>query len=183
MPTCRLASGKFPPTVISRRFGFVVMMPRPLTLVVLMGSVLVSGLGLSVWSNQSLLGEMSSNSMTLKTDESVTVLVLMEAGKGVYAVDMSDYDGMARAMVYGPSGNPLVDESIPRDVYEGYFEADIPGEYVLVVQNDGAQKTVTALVGPEPDTGKRSMLFISTYVVVVGLGGMAVSVIYAIRKR
>ena len=58
------------------------------------------------------------------------------------------------------------------------------GKYELIIQSSIQEEIrVFGVIGPEPDAGAKSLGFISLYILVVGLIGMAGIGVYAIKNR
>jgi hypothetical protein len=75
-------------------------------------------------------------------------------------------------------------QSINEEVFEGHFNIAIPGIYKLVIENTYEKEIkVFGVIGLEPDAGKKSLGFISLYILIIGLIGMVGVTIYAIRNR
>ena len=74
-------------------------------------------------------------------------------------------------------------QSINEEVFEGYFDVTESGTYKLMIENSGEPVTVFGVIGPEPDEGKKSLTFISLYILVAGLFGMAGVAAYLVFSR
>ena len=57
----------------------------------------------------------------------------------------------------------------------------VPTNYLI--ENRGEQVKIFGVIGPEPDAGKRSLGFISLYILVIGLIGMLIVAVYIVINR
>ncbi len=74
--------------------------------------------------------------------------------------------------------------SINEEDFEGQFKIATSGIYKLVIENISDKEVrIFGVIGPEPDAGKKSLGFISLYVLIIGLIGMIIVPIYAIKNR
>ena len=148
------------------------------------GGVLISaGLGASTWGSQIVFEEFEVAQGRVGPGQSVSASRHMEAGeRGVYAVEVPELASV-RAVLSGPGG-VIAEQYYGSGASEGLFEAGAPGLYELQVYNeDGKEGFVAGYVGPEPDAAKRTIAFVSIYVLVAGIGMLAGGAVYAFRRR
>ena len=155
---------------------------------VIMGGLIAGGLALSVWGNEVLFEDFVKDEKQVGIDESLSVQVsLEESQNGVFAVNVLELkQNTIYATVTDPHGNQILRELIDKEAYEGYFDINITGNYTLTIDNsDQEEKFMAGYIGPEPDASKRTIAFVSIYILIIGLIGMLIVVIYAIvtRKR
>lgn len=148
------------------------------------GALVVIGLVLVVAGTQLVLEGVSQGGGTVGPDSPLVVeshLVPGTAG-GVFAVQvMGPWDGRLDARVLDPYGTEIASHVVDSEMAEAGFEVTAEGNYTLIVEGDAGVQVFGA-IGPLPDAGKKSVGFISSYVLIVGVIGMAVSVVYGIRK-
>jgi len=83
-----------------------------------------------------------------------------------------------------PFDNEIESQLIEEEDFEGQFKITKSGIYKLVIENPNEKEIkISGVIGPEPDAGKKSLGFISLYVLIIGLIGMAIVPIYAIKNR
>jgi hypothetical protein len=63
------------------------------------------------------------------------------------------------------------------------FDVSTSGTYKLLIVNTGEQLKIFGVIGPEPDSGVRSLGFISLYILIMGLIGMFIVTVYLVIKR
>jgi len=161
-------------------------MQKSSVLLVAMGGLVAGGLALSVWGNEALFEDFAKNEGRIGAGGALEVRAAMEESQsGVFAVEVLELrHGTIHATVSDPDGGRILMELVDKEAYEGYFDVGVSGNYTLVIGNSGQEeKLVAGYLGPEPDASKRTLAFVSVYVLVVGLIGMLVAVIYAAVAR
>lgn len=160
-------------------------MERSSLFLVLMGTVVAAGLGMSVWGNQVLFEGFTSDGRTLDPADILVVTAQLNESSGVYAVEVAGtMPDAIYVTVTGPDGSGIVvEEKVNADAHEGHF-VTTPGKHSLSVANRGDQELpVTAYIGPEPDASKRTIAFVSMYMLVIGMVGMPIGIIWTVAKR
>lgn len=156
---------------------------------VVTGSLIGIGIILSFYGNYVLFeglaqtsGEVSvNNDLILEVDLDST-----KSQKGIFAVQMIDYKGQIISVsIVDSFDNTIESKTITQDSYEGVFDLQTSGTYKIIVANKSEQLNVFAVIGNEPDQIKRSLAWVSLYILVFGLIGMALvaGLITINRKR
>jgi len=156
---------------------------------VVTGSLIGIGIILSFYGNYVLFeglaqtsGEVSvNNDLILEVDLDST-----KSQKGIFAVQMIDYKGQIISVsIVDSFDNKIESKTITQDSYEGVFDLQTSGTYKIIVANKSEQLNVFAVIGNEPDQIKRSLAWVSLYILVFGLIGMALvaGLITINRKR
>ena len=147
------------------------------------GVMIAAGLGVSTWGSQLVFEDFEVGQGSVEPGGSVSASKYMEAGQsGVYAVEVPELESV-RAVLSGPGG-VISDELHGKGASEGSFEADRDGLYVLEAYNEGREAGfIAGYVGPEPDASKRTIAFVSIYVLVAGIGLLAGGIAYALFSR
>lgn len=162
-------------------------MQKASVLLLAAGGVLVLGIMLSFYGNQVLFEDLARGEGGVRAGEDLVVPVELERSDsgGIYAVQVVDYGGEEiSAHVLDPYGAEIESELIDGELFEGRFAVGAGGVYELVVKNGGPDPVkIFGVVGPEPDAGAKSLGFVSLYVLVIGLLGMAGVGVFAIRNR
>lgn len=159
---------------------------RSVVFLVAMGAIVAGGLAMSMWGNQALFEDLVVETSTLGPSDTLEASVHMEEGRGVFAVEaVGAAHDTIHVEVVEPGGAGLVlGHFMENEAHEGSFDAGMPGEYVLLVSNRGHDDmAVTGYIGPEPDSAKRSIAFVSMYMLITGLVGMPVGIIWSVTGR
>lgn len=161
-------------------------MQRTGILFVIVGGIVCTGIILSFYGNQVIFEDLSKGEGQIKIGESLTIPAEIdnkETQSGIYAIQIMDSKGV-KAKILDPSDVEIESQSINEEDFEGQFKIATSGTYKLVIQNTNDKEVkIFGVIGPEPDAGKKSLGFISLYVLIIGLIGMIIVPIYAIKNR
>ncbi len=156
------------------------------TLFVIVGGIICAGVVLSFYGNQVIFEDLIKGEGQIKVGESLTIPVELdnkETQIGIYAIQIIDSKGV-RVKILDPLDIEIESQSINEDDFEGQFKIITSGTYKLVIENTNEKEVkIFGVIGPEPDAGKKSLGFISLYVLIIGLIGMVIVPIYAIKNR
>lgn len=157
-------------------------------LLIIVGSLVAVGIILSFFGNQVIFEDLAKAEGDVKFDEQLEISVELDESvnkKGVYAVQILNFkEGVFSASVYDPFGIEIESQMINKEVFEGKFDIMSSGTHVLVIKSTEQEGSrIYGVIGPEPDAGVKSIGFISLYILVIGLIGMAGVAIYAIKNR
>ena len=163
-------------------------MQRATILFVIVGSVISTGVILSFYGNQIIFEELIKGEELVKVGKNLIIQAELDntkIGNGVYAIQVMDLkEGTITAKVLDPFDIEIQSQAINEKVFEGRFDMTTPGIYKLVIENtDEKEVQIFGVIGPEPDAGKKSLGFISLYVLIIGLFGMVGVTIYVIKNR
>ena len=156
-------------------------------LFVIVGGIVGLGIILSFYGNQVIFENLIKGEGQVKLGENLTIPVefkTVQTHTGVYAIQIIDFKKEITAKILDPFDREIESQIINQEVFEGRFNIEEPGTYKLVIENaDEKELKVFGVIGPEPDAGKKSIGFISLYILVIGLIGMAGVTIYTIKNR
>jgi len=161
---------------------------KAIILFVIVGSILGTGMILSFYGNQIIFEELIKGEGLVKVGKSLTIEAELNNSKiqnGVYAIQVMDFkEGTITAKVLDPSDIEIKSNPINEKVFEDRFDITTPGIYKLVIENvEEKEVQIFGVIGPEPDAGKKSLGFISLYILVIGLVGLVGVTIYVIKNR
>ncbi|MBS3923428.1 MAG: hypothetical protein KGZ37_09830 [Nitrosarchaeum sp.] len=161
-------------------------MQRTGILFVIVGGIVCTGIILSFYGNQVIFEDLNNGEGQIKFGEIITIPVELdreETQNGIYAVQIMDSKGV-KAKILDPFDVEIESQSINEEDFEGNFKITTSGTYKLVIENTNDKEVkIFGVIGPEPDAGKKSLGFISLYVLIIGLIGMIIVPIYAIKNR
>jgi len=161
---------------------------RATLLFVIVGSTIGTGIILSFYGNQIIFEGLIKGEGLVKVGENLTIQVELDNTKirsGVYAIQIMDFkEGTITAKILDPSDIEIRSQLINEKVFEDRFDITTSGIYKLVIENiDEKEVQIFGVIGPEPDAGKKSLGFISLYILIIGLIGMVGVTIYVIKNR
>lgn len=156
-------------------------------LFVVVGSIIGIGIILSFYGNQVIFEDLIKGEGQIKFGENLTIPVELDSMKtqtGIYAIQIIDFKKGVTAKILDPFDKEIESQSINEEAFEGRFDIAVSGIYKLVIENtDEKEIKIFGVIGPEPDAGKKSLGFISLYILIIGLIGMVGVAIYAIKNR
>ena len=162
-------------------------MQKSLLILVVSGILVVLGLVLLVVGNQVILEGVSQANGLINSNQSLEILGDFNTNDevGILAVQLVEYQENTFAVqVLDPFGTEIFFESIKEDTIEREFKITASGTYKLIIQSNSSEETqVFGAIGPVPDAGQKSLGFVSVYVLMVGLAGLVIAGIFAIKKR
>ena len=156
-------------------------------LFVIVSSTVGVGIILSFYGNQVIFEDLIKGEGQVKFGENLIIPVELDNTKiqtGVYAIQIINFKEGITAKILDPFDKEIESQSINEEVFEGRFNITMPGIYKLVIENtDEKEIKIFGVVGPEPDAGKKSLVFISPWILIIGLIGVVGVAIYAIKNR
>lgn len=162
-------------------------MQRQGILFVIVGSIVGIGIILSFYGNQVIFEDLIKGEGQVKFGENLIIPVEldnMETQTGIYAIQIINFKEGIIAKILDPFDKEIESQSINEEVFEGRFNITMSGIYKLVIENtDEKEIKIFGVVGPEPDAGKKSLVSISPWILIIGLIGVVGVAIYAIKNR
>ena len=151
-------------------------------------ALIIIGLILLVVGNQSILEGVSQGNGKVSSSQTLTIsgdFDLEETSIGIFAVQIMEFkDNIFSAKILDPFDSEIVFQTINEETTEKEFDVLETGTYKLIIESTSNEETIVfAAIGPLPDAGKKSLGFISVYVLVIGMVGLVVVGIYGIKKR
>ncbi|GBL41098.1 hypothetical protein EMGBD3_04660 [Nitrosarchaeum sp.] len=154
---------------------------------VIVGSIVGVGIILSFYGNQVIFEDLIKGEGQVKFGENLIIPVELdntETQTGIYAIQIINFKEGITAKILDPSDKEIESQSINEEVFEGRFNITMSGIYKLVIENtDEKEVKIFGVIGPEPDAGKKSLVSISPWILIIGLIGVVGVAIYAIKNR
>lgn len=162
-------------------------MQRQGILFVIVSSIVGVGIILSFYGNQVIFEDLIKGEGQVKFGENLIIPVELdntETQTGIYAIQIINFKEGITAKILDPFDKEIESQSINEEVFEGRFNITMSGIYKLVIENtDEKEIKIFGVVGPEPDAGKKSLVSISPWILIIGLIGVVGVAIYAIKNR
>lgn len=157
-------------------------------MIVISATLIVVGLILLVLGNQIILQGVSQGNQKVSSSQTLTISVdfdSQETSIGVFAVQIMEFkDSTFSAKVLDPFDSEIISQTINEETIEKEFDVLETGTYKLIIESTSSEEPqVFAAIGPLPDAGKKSLGFISVYVLVIGMVGLVVVGIYGVKNR
>jgi hypothetical protein len=156
---------------------------------VLTGALIGIGVILSFYGNYVIFEDLAQTNGEVSLNNDLILEVDLDNSKyktGIFAVQIIDFkDQTISVNIIDPLESTIESKTISEESYEGTFDLQISGTYKMVVSNNGNGVNVFGVIGPEPDDVKRTLAFVSLYLLVFGLIGMVMvgALIVFNRKR
>ena len=162
-------------------------MQRQGILFMIVSSIVGVGIILSFYGNQVVFEDLIKGEGQVKFGENLIIPVELdntETQTGIYAIQIINFKEGITAKILDPSYKEIESQSINEEVFEGRFNITMSGIYKLVIENtDEKEIKIFGVIGPEPDEGKKSLVSISPWILIIGLTGVVGVAIYAIKNR
>jgi len=162
-------------------------MQKPGILFMIVGSIVGVGIISSFYGNQVIFEDLIKGEGQVKFGENLIIPVELdntETQTGIYAIQIINFKEGITAKILDPFDKEIESQSINKEVFEGRFNITMSGIYKLVIENtDEKEIKIFGVIGPEPDAGKKSLVSISPWILIIGLIGVVGVAIYVIKNR
>lgn len=152
------------------------------------GALIVVGLILLAVGNQVILEGVFQGNGKINSSQDLTISGKFdseESAIGVFAVQVMEFkEKTVSAKILDPFGNEIVSKNVDEETIEEEFNITDTGSYKLIIQTDSNEDIqVFGAIGPLPDAGKKSLSFVSAYILIIGMVGLVGSGIYKIKSK
>lgn len=156
--------------------------------VIIVVAVVGIGIALSFYGNQIVFEDLEKDIGKISVGKNLKISsdISKEASSGIYAVEIIDKqeNTVVTAKILDPYNSQIASDEINVERFEEKFEISEEGTYQLILETNSEKEVqVFGVIGPEPGPGKKSIGFISFYILIVGLVGMSAVAIYAMKNR
>ena len=162
-------------------------MKKSAIFLVVVGGLVGIGIILSVYGNYVIFEDLIQGYEDVGSGQDLVLEVELDHNKiqtGIYAVQIKDFERASITVsILDPFNTEIESQSINEELFEGLFDVTTSGNYKLLIENSGEQVNVYGVIGSEPDAGKKSLGFISLYILIMGLIGMFIVTVYLVIKR
>ena len=157
-------------------------------ILVVSGVLIVIGLMLLAVGNQIILEGVFQGNGKINSSQDLTIpgeFSSEESSIGVFAVQVMEFkENTVSAKVLDPFDNEIASKIVNEETIEEEFDIVDAGAYKLIIQtNSNEDVHVFGAIGPLPDAGKKSLSFVSTYILIIGMVGLVGSGIYKIKSK
>ena len=132
-------------------------------------ALIIIGLILLVLGNQIILEGVSQGDGKVSLGQTLTIsgdFVSQDTSIGVFAVQIMEFkDNTFSAKILDPFDNEIISQTINEETIEKGFDVLETGTYKLIIESTSDEETqMFVAIGPLPDVGKKSLGFISAYI-------------------
>ncbi len=162
-------------------------MKKPGILLTIVGGLIGVGIVLSFYGNYVIFEDLRQTEGDVSVDQNLIVEVELDSNEtqtGIYAIQIiENIKTEVEVSILDPFNSVIETQTVNKEVFEGFFDVTNSGTYKLLIENKGESVKIFGVIGPEPDEGKRSLGFISLYILAVGLVGMVGVTVYMVINR
>ncbi len=158
-------------------------------IIVIFGLLIVVGIGTSVVENQVTLEGINQGNGKVNSEQIVSISVNLDKNEtpvGIFAVQVMEFkENTFSAKILDPLGIEIISEKINEDTIEQEFKVFDSGNYELIIKSlDDKESYVAGAIGPLPDENKKLIIStISSFCIIIGMGGLVILAIYEIRNK
>jgi len=151
--------------------------------------LIVIGIGLSVYGSQLIVENLVTEEKRLGMGTSMELSKDFDPSineNGIYVLQIVDFKEESRlqASVYDPSDMVIVSKAIEHNPFQDNFTVSTAGTYKILIENTGERELeVMAALGYLPRDQSLTISIFGFIVIIIGLMGLAVGIIYFIRSR
>ena len=162
---------------------------KPVILLVIGGFLIVFGIGLSVYGSQMIIENFATEEKRLGMGTSMELSKELDPSineNGVYVLQIADFKEESRLQtsVYDPLDQIVVSKSVEHNMFQDNFTISTAGTYKLLIENtEERELEVTAVLGYLPEGQALTVSIFGFIVIIIGLIGLAVGIIYFIKSR
>jgi hypothetical protein len=151
-------------------------------------SLIIIGMVLIVLGNDVILEDVIQDNGLVNSERELIITSNLDAEKyqlGVYAIQIPKFEEkLFFFKVVDPSDNQIISKTLQQETTEEDFEIEISGDYKLIVSSNSDDDTqIFAAIGPMPDPAKKSLSFISVYLLITGMILLVIAAVLRIKRK
>ena len=166
-------------------------MVKPIPIIITSGILVLVGFAITVYQSQITSENFVNEQKTLSGGTQMTITKAMDLNhnrKGVYGIQATDLknDDNVKVIVIDPNGNAIITKSVTSSPIQEIFKISTSGNYTLQIENQGQREIqILGFIGyyPEGIESDDTSGFIVPIVLIIGLSGLAVGMMYLIKNR
>ena len=162
-------------------------MQKAATMLAIVGGLIAAGIALSFYGSMIIVEDLTQSVDNIGEGSTLEISSELDPevnDEGFYVVQtMKFQEGMISARVVDPFGSQIVSKVIDSESYQEQFEITSSGTFTLIIENSGEFSDVVGAIGHVPDSTKVSVGITGTFLLIIGLVGMGVVGIYAVKNR
>ena len=166
-------------------------MVKPIPIIITSGILVLVGFAITVYQSQITSENLVNEQKTLSVGTQMIITKGMDLNnnrKGVYGIQVTDLknDDNVKTIVNDPNGNTIITRSVTTSPIQEIFKISTSGNYTLQIENQGQREIqVLGFIGyyPEGIESDDTSGFIVPIILIIGLSGLAVGMMYLIKNR
>lgn len=157
-------------------------------IIIASGILVLIGIAITAYQSQTTSENLANQQNTLGAGAQMLVTKAMNPDnnqKGVYSIQITDFknDDSVKTAVIDPAGTSIISKLVTKSPVQEIFRISSSGNYTLQIENQGhSEIQVLGIIGYYPE--EIEFADISGFIVlVIGLSGLAVGMMYLIKNR
>jgi hypothetical protein len=164
---------------------------KPIPIIITSGILVLVGFALTVYQSQITSENFVNEQKTLSVGTHMTITKAMDLNnnrKGVYGIQVTDLknDDNVKVIIIDPNGNAIISKSVTTSPIQEIFKISTSGNYTLQIENQGQREIqILGFIGyyPEGIESDDTSGFIVPVLLIIGLAGLAVGMMFLIKNR
>ena len=166
-------------------------MIKPVPIIIASGILVLVGFVITIYQSQITSENFVNEQKSLNSGTQMTITKAMDSNnnrKGVYGIQVTDLknEDSVKVIVSDPNRNTIITKSITTSPTQEIFKISGSGNYTLQIENQGQREIqILGFIGyyPEGIESDDTSGFIVPIILIVGLAGLAVGIMYFIKNR
>ncbi|MDE1770620.1 MAG: hypothetical protein KGI28_08740 [Thaumarchaeota archaeon] len=166
-------------------------MIKPIPIIITSATLVLVGFAITVYQSQITSQNIVNQQNTLSVGTQMTITKVMDSNNnrnGIYGIQVTDLknDDNVKAIVIDPSGTIIASKSVTKSPIQEIFKISFSGNYTLQIQNQGQREIqILGFIGyyPEGIESDETSGSITPIILIIGLSGLAVGIMYMIKNR
>ena len=167
------------------------MMVKPIPIIIASGILVLFGFVITVYQSQITSENFVNEQKSLSSGTQMIITKAMDSNnnrKGVYGIQVTDLknDDNVKVIVIDPNRNTILTKSVTTSQTQEIFKIYDSGNYTLQIENQGQREIqILGFIGyyPEGIESDDTSGFIVPIILIIGLAGLAVGIMYFIKNR
>jgi hypothetical protein len=164
---------------------------KPIPIIIASGILVLVGFVTTVYQSQITSENFVNEQKSLSSGTQMTITKAMDLNnnrKGVYGIQVTDLknDDNVKVIVIDPSRNAIITKSVTTSPIQEIFKISNSGNYTLQIENQGQREIqILGFIGyyPEGIESDDTSGFIVPVLLIIGLAGLAVGMMFLIKNR
>ena len=166
-------------------------MVKPIPIIIASGILVLVGFVITIYQSQITSENFVNEQKSLSNGTQMTITKAMDLNnnrKGVYGMQVTDLknDDNIKVVVIDPNRNAIITKSVTTSPIQEIFKISSSGNYTLQIENQGQREIqILGFIGyyPEGIESDETSGNIVPIMLIIGLAGLAVGIMYFIKNR
>jgi lipopolysaccharide export LptBFGC system permease protein LptF len=164
---------------------------KPIPIIIASGILVLIGFVITIYQSQITSENFVNEQKSLSSGTQMTITKAMDLNndrKGVYGIQVTDLknDDNVKIIVIDPNRNAIITKFVTTSPIQEIFKISSSGNYTLQIENQGQREIqILGFIGyyPEGIESDETSGNIVPIMLIIGLAGLAVGIMYFIKNR